>query len=262
MLGTRNSDSSPSGIDRARKLFRIHQPQVDESSVSDDSSTEPPLANIPRTPEETVLRLLRTNSKRIPLSEYRQESTEGEDLSVDDVFFALQSERRRLVLLYLSESPESVRMRDVVEQVAAWQHDTTLEALHTDERQRVYISLYQSHLPKLDEIGVINYNQSRGIIKKTEHVDRILRILEAVCHAYGGEQTIQNSDSGQEADLSVSGVSSRGRIFGVVTLFYVVLLGTVWTGVSQIGGLLGIGLSALLSVIIVGVTLGLLTSPG
>lgn len=92
--------------------------------------------------------------------------SEHSDLDVDEIFHILQNDRRRGVLRYLQGREDPVRMRDVAEQVAAWEHDTTVQGLSSKERQRVYIPLYQSHLPKLDEAGVIDYQQSRGIVER------------------------------------------------------------------------------------------------
>lgn len=94
-------------------------------------------------------------------------------LSKDEVFHLLQNERRRLALEYLRGAEGTVKMRDVAEQVAAWEHDTTVAALSSDQRQRVYIPLYQNHLPKLDKAGVIEYNQSRGIVERTPVADQL-----------------------------------------------------------------------------------------
>jgi hypothetical protein len=103
-------------------------------------------------------------------------------ITEDQAFHLLQNERRRNVLRYLQDKEGTVRMRDIAEQVAAWEHDTTLQALTSKERQRVYIPLYQSHLPKLDKEGIIEYNQSRGIVERTplaDHLDRYLDPIDA-----------------------------------------------------------------------------------
>lgn len=97
------------------------------------------------------------------------DATAGSDLDLDTTFHLLQTERRRLALRYLFERERAgetvVEMRDVAEQVAAWEHDTTVEELESDQRQRVYVGLYQTHLPKLDQHDVIDYEQSRGWIE-------------------------------------------------------------------------------------------------
>ncbi|SIR77473.1 hypothetical protein SAMN05421858_3783 [Haladaptatus litoreus] len=95
-----------------------------------------------------------------------REDEKTNTLSKDKIFHILQTQRRRYALRYLKEQGSKVEMRDLAEQVAAWENDTTVQALASKERQRVYIALYQSHLPKLDEEGIINYNQSRGIVKR------------------------------------------------------------------------------------------------
>lgn len=99
-------------------------------------------------------------------------------LSKDDTFHLLQNERRRMALAYLNQQTGTVEMRDVAEQVAAWENDTTVQQLHSDERQRVYIALYQTHLPKLDDEGVIEYNQSRGLIETTPHVADLCEYID------------------------------------------------------------------------------------
>jgi DNA-binding transcriptional ArsR family regulator len=96
----------------------------------------------------------------------------------DDVFHLLQNERRRRVLQYLEETDGTVEMGDIAEQVAAWEHDTTVRALSSDQRQRVYIALYQAHLPKLDEAGVIEYNQNRGRVEPTDRIETLTAYLD------------------------------------------------------------------------------------
>ncbi|WP_129114117.1 DUF7344 domain-containing protein [Halegenticoccus tardaugens] len=111
------------------------------------------------------------------------------ELSTDDLFHILQNQRRRYVLQYMQGRDDRVDMRDVAEQVAAWEHDTTVQALTSDERQRVYIALYQSHLPKLDEKGVLKYNQSRGIVERTPLADRFDPYLDLGVDVGEGSET-------------------------------------------------------------------------
>lgn len=99
-------------------------------------------------------------------------------LSRDDTFHILQNERRRRVLQYLSNTEGAVDMRDIAEQVAAWEHDTTVQQLTSDQRQRVYIALYQSHLPKLADFDLITYNRSRGVVERTPLADQVAQYLE------------------------------------------------------------------------------------
>ncbi|SEO91012.1 hypothetical protein SAMN04487948_107104 [Halogranum amylolyticum] len=100
-------------------------------------------------------------------------------LSRDEAFHLLQNARRRDVLRYLSrQSSDAVcEIKDVAAQVAAWENDTPVDQLSSDERQRVYIALYQSHLPKLDEAGVVDYDQSRGRLEPTPALEQLYAYL-------------------------------------------------------------------------------------
>ncbi|WP_394741479.1 DUF7344 domain-containing protein [Natronococcus roseus] len=106
-------------------------------------------------------------------------SDETPTLSSDDIFHLLQTNRRRDTIRYLLEEEGPVKMRDVAEYVAARENDTTVAELSSTERQRVYIPLYQSHLPKLDEEGVVEYNQPRGIVKPTDNLEIFAPYIEA-----------------------------------------------------------------------------------
>ncbi|OYR41834.1 hypothetical protein DJ82_04210 [Halorubrum sp. Ib24] len=103
--------------------------------------------------------------------------SDTEPLELDDVFHVLQNERRRNVLRYLDDVDDVIEMRDMAVQIAAWENDTTVQRLHSDQRQRVYIALYQSHLPKLDDLGLIDYNKPRGYVEPRPRLDRVQRYL-------------------------------------------------------------------------------------
>jgi hypothetical protein len=113
-----------------------------------------------------------------PSAVVEEEDQSTAELGKDEIHHLLKNERRRNALRYLRGCEGPVQMRDIAEQVAAWEHDTTVQALMSDQRQRVYIALYQAHLPTLDEAGVIDYNQSRGIVEKNPLADRLMRYLD------------------------------------------------------------------------------------
>ncbi|WP_425490689.1 DUF7344 domain-containing protein [Haloprofundus salilacus] len=136
-------------------------------------------------------------------------------LSKDQLFHILQNRRRRDVLWYLRGTEGPVRMRDIAEQVAAWENDTTVEALMSDQRQRVYIALYQEHLPKLDEDGVIDYNKSRGVVERNDIADQfdpyltneIVEEASPSGPATPGVEAVESA-SWQKYSIGVSGVGA------------------------------------------------------
>lgn len=111
-------------------------------------------------------------------------SQQATSISKNDAFYILQNPRRRAVLRYLleHEDEEQFTLSDLTEEVAAWEHETTVQELTYDERQRVYISLYQSHLPALDEYGIIEYDKARGTVAPTPLINVFDSYLDAGLH--------------------------------------------------------------------------------
>jgi len=105
-------------------------------------------------------------------------STEDTSLSQDEVFDLLSSARRRYVIYVLRTRSEPMEVTDLAEEVAAWENDTTIDELSSQERKRVYVSLYQTHIPKLASAGVVDYDRDTGLVeltRKTGQMDRYLQ---------------------------------------------------------------------------------------
>lgn len=70
-----------------------------------------------------------------------------------------------MVLYYLRENGGSATMSDLADQISAWENDAEINELTSQERKRVYVSLYQTHLPKLASTGLIDYDADEGDVK-------------------------------------------------------------------------------------------------
>ena len=153
-------------------------------------------------------------------------------LSLDDIYHLLQTQRRRDVLRYLRTADDRVRLRELAEQVAAWEQETTIDDLSSDERQRVYISLYQSHLPKLDTHGIVDYDKDRGWVEPTPYAERLYPYLEPPSQASSPDQwprryagTVVCCGLGLAAVTAVIGPSA-----GLVSAWVVLVAFAVITG--------------------------------
>lgn len=113
-----------------------------------------------------------------PLPNATIESSNGEErpLSFDDVFQILSSRRRRHILRYLDTEGE-VRRGALAELIAARENDKTPSEITSKERKRVYIALYQSHLPKMAEVNAVTYDQQSGRIWPGAQFDLFLDYL-------------------------------------------------------------------------------------
>lgn len=90
---------------------------------------------------------------------------EEEELSSQQLYSVIGDRRRRYTVHYLKQQEGEVPVRDLAEQVAAWENGKDTSELSSQERKRVYISLYQSHLPTLAEEGLVEYDEDRKTVK-------------------------------------------------------------------------------------------------
>lgn len=99
----------------------------------------------------------------------------------EEIFDVLSNERRQCILHYLRQQDDRrVDLRELVDYVTAWENDTTTEAIGTDQRKRVYTALRQSHLPRLEKAGLVEYEHRRGQVELTEQARRAQMYLEYV----------------------------------------------------------------------------------
>jgi len=107
------------------------------------------------------------------------EPVETRALGLDQVFEVLKNQRRRYVLQHLRERDEQVSLSELSEQIAAWENGKEIRAITSDERKRVYVGLYQCHLPKMDGMGVVEFNKPRATIAPGENIDLLYTYLDA-----------------------------------------------------------------------------------
>ena len=100
-------------------------------------------------------------------------------LSQGEVYDLLSNARRRYVISYLRDHDEPVELTDLSRAVAAWENDTSVEELSDQQTKRVYVSLYQTHVPKLDDSGLVDYDQETGEIQLTPSVNELDTYLPA-----------------------------------------------------------------------------------
>jgi hypothetical protein len=98
-------------------------------------------------------------------------------LSLDLVFEILKNCRRRMVLEELDAADGEVPIGELSEVIAARENDKGVDEISSEERKRVYVGLYQCHLPKMNEAGVIEFNKDRGLVTPGEHAGLLGRYL-------------------------------------------------------------------------------------
>lgn len=116
-----------------------------------------------------------------PLADY--ETPEEAVIKPDLVYEILGPWRRRWVIDYLSTveadeiSTKAVSIKLAEQEVE--RNCPVSRPMYSDDKKRVYISLYQTHMPKLAEWGVIEWvNEPAGILRPTELCHHLADCME------------------------------------------------------------------------------------
>lgn len=148
-------------------------------------------------PKQTLQR-----SPEKPTESPPEVDSEPAEIPLDVVFDILSNERRRHVLRYLHTESPSTTLGDLAEYIAAIENDKPESALSSTERKRVYISLYQSHLPKMDTADVIDFDVDRKTVELADNASYLAQFLPE-----------EVGPSSEEGGL-LTGVSSAARRIG------------------------------------------------
>lgn len=107
--------------------------------------------------------------------------TSSPELPHEDVFDVLSNDRRRCIVHYLKKHDgRRVELRELIDYVAAWETNTPVDDLDSDERKSVYAAIRQTHLPKMEEAGIIEYEHMRGEVELTDCAREVQLYLEYV----------------------------------------------------------------------------------
>lgn len=98
-------------------------------------------------------------------SESQQEVTAETTTALSDseVFDVLRNSRRRAVISHLQREDEA-SVSELTKRVAAEEYDITTDEVSSDQHKRVYTGLYQCHLPRLDDFGVVDFDREEKTV--------------------------------------------------------------------------------------------------
>lgn len=83
-------------------------------------------------------------------------------LSKSDIFGVLQNDRRRCVLEIL-RIKGSQSVRSLSEEIARMESET--DKPKSSVRKSIYVSLLQTHIPKMESLGIVAYNREQDIVE-------------------------------------------------------------------------------------------------
>lgn len=105
------------------------------------------------------------------------------DLSPVEIHDVLSNERRKMVIDLLRSERTEISARDLSEYIA--ERETGESPPPRNKRQSAYVSLHQTHLPKLDELGIIEYDQSEKTVALDDEASREVSVYMETVPRYG-----------------------------------------------------------------------------
>ena len=94
------------------------------------------------------------------------------------VYEILSSERRRHTIDYLRASDKDVEVNDIAEYIA--EKETGESPPPKDSRKTVYVSLHQTHLPKMDDLDIVNYDTDTKNVTLSDSFRDVAVYMEVV----------------------------------------------------------------------------------
>jgi len=71
-----------------------------------------------------------------------------------------------------------VEFSELANELAAWENGVDVDEITERQRKRVYVSLYQTHIPKLEEAGIVSYDADSGEVRLRSRMRRLSPHLE------------------------------------------------------------------------------------
>lgn len=100
------------------------------------------------------------------------------ELEPNEIHNVLRNERRRQALEYLGSRDEVLTIDELAKHIASL--ETGESPPPHDVRKSVYVSLHQTHLPKLDELGIVEYDLRSKELSLTDRADEVEVYMDVV----------------------------------------------------------------------------------
>lgn len=123
-------------------------------------------------------------------SESAADGSAQSGLEPSEVFRALQHSRRRYVLHSLADGGEQT-LTELATGVVAWEQDKRPERVTDAERKQCRTALYHSHVPKLADLGVLEFERGDEIVVRATNDEQMQAVLGTASGAADGQWDVQ-----------------------------------------------------------------------
>lgn len=181
-------------------------------------------ADAPQTerPAGSIGDSIRSNDRPTSSTDEPTRSSDEPTLTEGELFDLLSNQRRRHILHALIHDDRTLDIGTLSREIAAWEDDLSIDDVSSSDRKRVYTALQQSHLPKMDKAGVIDFDRDHGTIQPTPALEDVGIYMEIV---RGREIPWSDYYLGLTA---LSGIVLAGAAFSIYP--FELLPSSVWSG--------------------------------
>lgn len=99
------------------------------------------------------------------------------EVRTDTVHDVLANKHRRYAIDCLQKYDEPLTLADLANEVSARENGTRVTDIPAEEMKDVYMELYHVHVPKMEEAGIVAYDQDRDLVTLTENADQLTPYL-------------------------------------------------------------------------------------
>ena len=97
----------------------------------------------------------------------------ADEPSVDELFDVLSQTRRRTVLSILTERQSAMDVSALADEVAARETDAAPATLSESTVHEIKVTLHHVHLPKLDDVELVDYDRDDRTVTTTNTTDAV-----------------------------------------------------------------------------------------
>lgn len=95
------------------------------------------------------------------------------DVPPEDELFDIIANQRRRLALQIVQQVNRIELGTLAERVAAWEDEIDVQEVTSAKRKNVYTALQQTHLPKMDRVGIIEFDDREGVVKATPALEEV-----------------------------------------------------------------------------------------
>lgn len=92
--------------------------------------------------------------------------------SEDELFDIIANQRRRLAL-QIVQQVKRIELGTLAEKIAAWEEEIDVQEVTSAKRKNVYTALQQTHLPKMDRVGIVEFDDREGVVEAAPALEEV-----------------------------------------------------------------------------------------